>query len=32
MKDLANGAINPTYRTVQYWHEDWRVKNYVRVS
>jgi len=27
LEDLANGAINPTYRTVQYWHDEWRIKN-----
>jgi len=27
LENLANGAINPTYRTVQYWHDEWRTKN-----
>lgn len=26
-KNYANGAINPTYRCVQNWHEQWRLKN-----
>jgi len=26
LEDLANGAINPTNRTVQYWHDEWRIK------
>ncbi|XP_050065244.1 uncharacterized protein LOC126554199 [Aphis gossypii] len=24
---LANGSINPTYRTVQNWHNEWRLEN-----
>lgn len=24
---LANGSINPTYRTVQIWHNEWRLEN-----
>lgn len=27
LKDLANGFKNPTYRTVQNWHDKWRLKN-----
>lgn len=27
LKDLANGFKNPTYRTVQNWHEKWRLRN-----
>lgn len=27
LKDLANGFKNPTYRTVQNWHDNWRLKN-----
>lgn len=25
--DLANGRINPTPRTINYWHEKWRLHN-----
>ncbi|CAI6366993.1 unnamed protein product [Macrosiphum euphorbiae] len=24
---LANGSINPTYRTVQNWHNEWSLEN-----
>lgn len=27
LKDLVNGSINPIYRTVQNWHDEWRIKN-----
>ena len=27
LKDLANGFKNPTYWTVQNWHDKWRLTN-----
>lgn len=27
IEDFANGRINPTYRCVQNWHDQWRVLN-----
>ena len=26
-KDLANGSLNPTLRTIQWWHDQWRLLN-----
>lgn len=23
--DFANARINPTFRTIQYWHDKWRI-------
>jgi len=27
IEHFANGRINPTYRCVQHWHDQWRVLN-----
>ena len=26
-EDFANARLNPTYRTVQNWHDKWRATN-----